>query len=52
MKKIDKIDNCFHCPLRKHRDGWGNFCEHIAVDHSEIMNVQTLPEWCPLPEDD
>jgi len=51
MKKIDKIDNCFHCPLKKHRDGWGNFCEHAAVDHYEIMNIQELPDWCPLTED-
>lgn len=51
MKKIDQIDNCSHCPLKKHRDGCGNFCEHVAVDHYEIMNIQELPEWCPLTED-
>jgi DNA-directed RNA polymerase subunit RPC12/RpoP len=51
MKKTDQIDNCFHCPLKKHRDGWGNFCEHVAVDHYEIMNIQELPDWCPLPDD-
>ncbi len=50
MKKIP-VDNCFHCPLRKYYDGWGNHCEHGNVNHPKIELISFIPKWCPLPED-
>jgi hypothetical protein len=51
IKKISPIDCCFHCPLRKYRDGWGNYCEHIKLDHREIYSIYIIPAWCPLPDE-
>jgi len=52
MKKIDKIDGCYHCPLMLHRwsDVW--YCTHNGdtrpIDYTKIKEI---PIWCPLPDD-
>jgi len=50
MKKI-QVDKCFHCPLMKRREGWGNYCEHLRMNHREIKLINIIPDWCPLLED-
>lgn len=56
MKKISKIDNCLHCPL-KQRAGTYNgttyefVCGHPAKYGTKIEAILTIPAWCPLEDD-
>ena len=52
IKKIDKIDGCHHCPLRKyeHRSGQ-SYCTHQATESYCVTGREDIPKWCLLPED-
>ena len=50
MRKIDKIDGCFHCPLQA-RSGFARICSHPETEGMLIELHTKIPDWCPLPED-
>lgn len=53
MKKINKIDCCLNCPLRKvNIDRRGSYCTHQAVEGMELFSLVIIDKNCPLPEDD
>jgi len=59
MKKILVIERCSHCPYLQgrttHSGGWrgwiGDFC---IYDHpgQVLVDIATVPKWCPLPDYD
>jgi len=53
MKKIDKIDGCYHCPLRLRRYSDLEYCTHESTEGNIISPElrENIPEWCPLPDD-
>jgi len=50
MKKIDKIDGCYHCPLHARR-GFAWICQHPETEGMFIEVSNAIPDWCQLPED-
>lgn len=59
MKKIDKIDGCHHCPLKRDiLPSWGQSigqkCTHYDTDGMDVTdyaNHEVIHPECPLPED-
>jgi len=54
MKKIDKIDGCWNCPLKQCKWSGGFYCTHQASEDRTLSydTLKLIPDWCPLPEDD
>jgi hypothetical protein len=49
MTKIIEVDNCAGCP---YRDGTTFVHSICALKLDEIKNIHTIPEWCPLEDDE
>jgi hypothetical protein len=47
MKRIEyDINSCSKC---KHKVG--SWCCHLEISGKQIINKETIPDWCPIPDE-
>lgn len=49
--KIIRISKCGECPYCTYTH-WGNICMKELTTYSYTVDLNTIPEWCPLEDEE